>query len=1022
MQGVVEDSQSKVVLFGGPRLFVSGEEVRLSPYQRHVLALVSADSASGISRLRAAEILWDEPIGAKHRHRLSQLIYAINRKAGIEVIGGDTEWLRLGSAVEGPITTQDLVSPTRDGDFLVRSTPVPSRSFADWQEECEGRIKDRLAEQAQAALERARRLGDLRDVETALQLLDWIDEEVSGPGHRSSNLGIPELLRSDVGPSDVIGREPEIRRLAANIVTRRAGFSLSVLTGRAGIGKTTLLRELQRRLSPSHSVVYTACREPDRNTVLAPLIDALGGSRFEETINNLESPWKEVVLSLLPEASAADPPYIDPKNVPIRLYEALRRTLEAYTQQGPTLLVIDNFEWSNTTLRAALGYVATHWGQGRTHVAIASRSADAADSLWTTLRSESVPLVEVALEGLDDEAGERLVRALAPDIDDGTVEYLLESAVGHPLLLAELASEAARGSPVHGPGTLPPSIRDIVVRRLRGLAEPERHLLLLLAVLGRPASLKTLASVGGSDLIATSERARALAEIDLVSESEGAIEIRHDLTRRALYDELDRATRALLHRSIGEALEEIRGVPPAELAHHFGQAGVREKTATYARQAADHAEATGGVDEAIGFLRLARQWSDDEVEDVRLLERLALLAYRHEDPTESMPLLELASARLSDIGDVNGSIRTMVWRVDLLRGIGQRPVGELIHDLEQALEAAKQAQAWEGMAEAVRVLIRVHQQAGDPNAAEPIFEEAERIIRETDSAWATCCAHCALAHKITLGDPVEGLQAARAAVEFAEHHTLDELASVASSLLVSGLVTQGLMGTKEGREAVSRADRAARIAGDVQRLVLLLANQGVWCMDTGRHEEAREFFQEALQLVKGPARHVAEGVVHLNLGELALLTTDYESALLHFADAEPIAPSLERGHRQWQWIREAGPGLALLRLGDVRGAQEHMARLPPFPEVWSADPCIAALFRAEMMAGRGAVQEAFKLMDSVMEQVRSRYPIHVLRLSLFKSQLAARFSPGEAAGIAVNALKRSFPPGTEELKSELEGC
>ena len=92
--------RARVRLFGGPELEVDGESVKLSPFERCLLALVVADSPQGISRVRAAEILWDEPVGPKQRHRLSTLGHKINHKAGVNVVGGDEEWLRRGQTKE----------------------------------------------------------------------------------------------------------------------------------------------------------------------------------------------------------------------------------------------------------------------------------------------------------------------------------------------------------------------------------------------------------------------------------------------------------------------------------------------------------------------------------------------------------------------------------------------------------------------------------------------------------------------------------------------------------------------------------------------------------------------------------------------------------------------------------------------------------------------------------------------------------------------------------------------------------
>ena len=49
----------EVRLFGGPRVLVEGEAIKLSKYQSYLVALVFGHGEAGISRSRVIEFLWD---------------------------------------------------------------------------------------------------------------------------------------------------------------------------------------------------------------------------------------------------------------------------------------------------------------------------------------------------------------------------------------------------------------------------------------------------------------------------------------------------------------------------------------------------------------------------------------------------------------------------------------------------------------------------------------------------------------------------------------------------------------------------------------------------------------------------------------------------------------------------------------------------------------------------------------------------------------------------------------------------
>ena len=110
----------------------------------------------------------------------------------------------------------------------------------------------------------------------------------------------------------------------------------------------------------------------------------------------------------------------------------------------------------------------------------------------------------------------------------------------------------------------------------------------------------------------------------------------HALIRSTLYEELNSARRARLHRKVGVALEELTQATPGtridELAHHWlnaAQAADIAKTIGYVRQAGDHALANLAFEEAAAYFERA----------------LAVLEARA-DPGDGVPVAAQAHDRL----------------------------------------------------------------------------------------------------------------------------------------------------------------------------------------------------------------------------------------------------------------------------------------------------------------------------------------------------------------------------------------
>ena len=164
---------------------------------------------------------------------------------------------------------------------------------------------------------------------------------------------------------------------------------------------------------------------------------------------------------------------------------------------------------------------------------------------------------------------------------------------GNPYFLVELARLDARDST-----TLPATVRDVIVRRLQGLPERTRELLLLAAVLGRHFSLDLLAAVAGQPVEDVDDALTPAREAGLVEDPEaGTAAFTHALTRDAVLTTTSPSRLARLHAQVAHTLADDAAVGGmlgreervAELARHWLAAGPTHVGRAW-RAAADAAE------------------------------------------------------------------------------------------------------------------------------------------------------------------------------------------------------------------------------------------------------------------------------------------------------------------------------------------------------------------------------------------------------------------------------------------------
>ena len=284
------------------------------------------------------------------------------------------------------------------------------------------------------------------------------------------------------------------------------------------------------------------------------------------------NPRRETIVRLLRGEASAD----RGTDVPMVLAEQLLALVAEQCAMRPTILVIDDLQWTDQASVTLWGRLARSAGQVPLLLVGMMRPVPQRDDLLVLRRTAS-DAVKLELTGLSETAVADLVTTLAGGRPDGSLLRLADGAAGNPLYVTELVAALARGSSLTiteagaaelAGGSAPGSLSAAIADRLGFAAGPVRDVLRAAALLGVDFAVPDLAIVLGRsvpDLIPAVDEAlvgRVLAE------SGQHLTFRHPLIRAALYDEISAPVRAAWHRDAGRALAEA-GAPADRVARQM---------------------------------------------------------------------------------------------------------------------------------------------------------------------------------------------------------------------------------------------------------------------------------------------------------------------------------------------------------------------------------------------------------------------------------------------------------------------
>jgi tetratricopeptide (TPR) repeat protein len=507
---------------------------------------------------------------------------------------------------------------------------------------------------------------------------------------------IPLPARLAVRPAvGVVGRESEMTTIADAIkrVAAGGGREVLLLSGEAGLGKTTLVAEAARLAFANGACVLFGHCEEDLATPYQLFGEALGHyvtfAPEEALVAHVGAHGSELsrlvpaLASRIPDLPASKATDTDTER--FLLFAAVVGLLTAASHHQPVVVVFDDLQWADKASLLLLAHLASADAAMRVLILGTYRDSELAnasalmDALAALRRHERVSRIEMV--GLDDTGVVALMEAGAGHrLDDaavGLAHAISRETDGNPFFVSEvlrnLVETGAIGQNAEGhwvaqdsldTSALPDSVREVIGARVLRLGKEAGRVLSVASVIGRDFDLDLLAratKTDEDDLLDLLEAASIAALVREPGDTSGRYAFAHALIGHTLYEDMGHNRRARAHRQVAEALEDLCGDRPgarvSELARHWvaAQPIDLEKAVAYSRQAGDAALAALAPADALRHyaqaLDLYPQLSHpDPAIGLDLAIGLGTARRQTGDPAFRATLLD-ASRRAADLND-----------------------------------------------------------------------------------------------------------------------------------------------------------------------------------------------------------------------------------------------------------------------------------------------------------------------------------------------------------------------------------
>jgi DNA-binding CsgD family transcriptional regulator/tetratricopeptide (TPR) repeat protein len=425
----------------------------------------------------------------------------------------------------------------------------------------------------------------------------------------------------------LVGRDDLLERFDELIAEALSGRGNAVfLSGRAGLGKTRLLRAVARRAEAAGLRVDGGAVAPQDHQVPLASIRELAVSVRGDT------QWGTLSEDILAIDGRHEGDALGARRLIVRA--AADRLLDEMTR--PTMLLFSDLHWADEMSLEVIGELARHV-QDRPLLLLADYRADEfpTEGIHREWRSRILSqrhADEIKLRPLTlDETGMATTLILGGELPAPreVVEAVHERTNGIPLhieeLLAALDDEARADGRRIREAHVPDTIGDAVLVRLERLSEGAREVARAGAVIGRCFRPDVLAGVMDRPLPDLEPALRELEDAAILYPFQyvdgGYYDFRHQLLRDAIYGALPPSQLRRFHAQAAEFVMTLEASSVVHASRHYEAAGLRSQAFRTSLAAATEASRISARQEAYELYQRAIANMPD---DLPILERAHL--------------------------------------------------------------------------------------------------------------------------------------------------------------------------------------------------------------------------------------------------------------------------------------------------------------------------------------------------------------------------------------------------------------
>ncbi len=706
----------------------------------------------------------------------------------------------------------------------------------------------------------------------------------------------PEVSTGRATSRRLIGRERELARLDALLDESITGHRVQTafVEGEAGIGKTRTVEEFASRAAARGANVLVGHCVAEGESILpyAPLVEIFSDlvrRRGAREVIDLAGPGAHELARLAPALAELEPVSEPTRASASRLFHAVRAVVEGLSAEAAVTVIVEDLQWADRSTRELLALLATQL-RGGTLLVFTLRNDEAPNDagmvrfIAETGRGSGHRVVLPPLTR--EEQARQVSDILGVPPRAALFEDVYARAEGNPFFAEELLVLGSDGS-------MPATIRDLLLARLEALAPATRQVLRAACVVGRRIPhrlLDRVADVTGPALDAALRPAVDHHVLFTDAADGGTYVFRHALLQEAIANSLLPGEAARLHRRAAEALTaspELAGDAGSSvagrIAHHWNAAGDRSRALVASVEAARVAARALAFSESLSHYERAMRLLDlvpdaDALFDeprYRMLWSAAEVAHLAARPQRAAELIRAAIAAVDPAErHHHGYLHERLGRYLWMAAEGEQALAAYERAVE--LVPAEPASSWR--AAVLSGYSQVLMLASRFEESLPLAREAVRIAQAVPGA-RSIEGHARNNLGVDLGyfgridEGIEELRTARRIAE-EEFTDVDDIAraivNLYSVLFEAGRIAESAEVAIEGIEVVEGLGLAHR--------------KGVWCrcdaatalVSLGRNAQAARLLEEADALDPQGIDRVR---YDLTFGTLSLRLGDLDEAL-----------------------------------------------------------------------------------------------------------------------------------------------